>query len=70
MREKLLRVIERTQKVLSLGGVLRLLHLSAARYHHWKREGETSCEVQAPSRCPRRMPNQLTLDELAIMREG
>jgi hypothetical protein len=36
-RGGLFRVIERTQQVLSLNGVLRLLHLSAARYHYWKR---------------------------------
>jgi putative transposase len=36
-RGELFRVIERTQQVLSLNGVLRLLHLSAARYHYWKR---------------------------------
>lgn len=68
-RGGLFRVIERTQQVLSLNGVLRLLHLSAARYHYWKRPADESCELPAPSKCPRRMPNQLTLEELATMRE-
>ncbi len=66
-KARLLRVIERVQKVLSLRGALRVLHLSTARYHRWQRMVER-CGLENRSSCPRLIPTQLTAEEISTMR--
>jgi hypothetical protein len=66
-KRALLKAISRCQKVLPLAYILRLLHLSPARYHTWKR-GDMPCEAPDMVQCPRRKVNQLTRDELATMK--
>ncbi|MGH8488983.1 MAG: hypothetical protein ACREXS_09010 [Gammaproteobacteria bacterium] len=63
----LLRAIERTQNVLSLRGALKILRLSPARYHQWRRN-EQGCGLDDQSSCPRSTPNQLTSEELRTVR--
>ena len=40
-RARLLRAIDRSAKVLSLRGALRVLHLSSARYYQWRQADQT-----------------------------
>jgi hypothetical protein len=63
----LLRAVSRSRNTLSLRSALRLLGLSSSRYHTWKRE--ESCELGDVSSCPRRFPHQLTVDEVAAVKD-
>ena len=67
-KSTLLRAIERARRALPLRSVLRIINLSAFRYHAWKR-AERACELQDTSSCPRTSPHQLTLDEVRTIRE-
>ena len=64
----LLRAIERAQQVLRLRTVLRILGLSAARFHGWKR-AETACDLENHSSCPRLSPHRLMVNEIETIRE-
>ena len=48
--------------------VLKLLKLSSARYHAWRR-AEKECGLEDRSSCPRTSLTQLTADELMTMKE-
>ncbi len=63
----LLRAIDRSRSVLSLRVALRVLRLSQARYHSWKREGE--CGLNDITSCPRSSPQQLTQAEVETIKE-
>ena len=63
----LLRAIQRSRSVLSLGIVLRLLGLSQSRYHSWKREQE--CGLDDVLSCPRSSPQQLTSTEVETVKQ-
>ena len=67
-RACLVRTIERTRTVLTLRSVLRVLGLSATRYHDWT-DDDAGCHPEEQDRCPRRAPNQLTADEVSAMQE-
>ncbi|MEE9179716.1 MAG: DDE-type integrase/transposase/recombinase [Vicinamibacteria bacterium] len=62
----LLRAVENSRSSLSLRSALRILKLSATRYHSWKRE--ESCALQDVSSCPRTFPHQLTSAEVAVVK--
>ena len=66
-KKRLLRAIGRSSSVLTLGVALRILKLSSARYHSWKRE-ETCALDDVPS-CPRSAPQQLTSAEIRSVKE-
>jgi putative transposase len=61
-KRALLRVIERSTSVLSLRVVLRMLQLSASRYHAWQRQGP--CGLDDVASCPRSLPHRLTQAEV------
>ena len=63
----LLRVIDRSRSVLPLRIVLRVLRLSASRYHVWKREDQ--CGLDDLPSCPRSLPHQLTQAEVETIKE-
>jgi len=63
----LLRAIDRSRSVLPLRIALRVLGLSASRYHSWRREEE--CELDDVDSCPRSSPGQLTREEVAAVKE-
>ena len=63
----LLRAVENSRSSLSLRSALRILKLSATRYHSWKRE--ESCALQDVSSCPRTFPHQLTSAEVAVVKD-
>ena len=66
---KLLRVVDRAQKVLPLRLALRILQLSAARYHEWLRAEKNGCRLDDASSCPKVHSTQLTPEELSVMHE-
>jgi putative transposase len=68
-KQKLLRAIERADKVLPLRSVLRILKLSSSRYHAWKRAEENGCKLDDLLTCPKINSNQLTPNEVKTMRE-
>ena len=63
----LLRAIDRSRSVLPLRAVLRVLRLSQARYHSWKREDD--CGLDDMLSCPRSSPQQLTQGEVETIKE-
>ena len=67
-KAKLLRAIDRCKEALSLKSALRLVRLSSARYHAWKR-AEKRCELDDRSSCPRSHPTQLTPAEVSTIKE-
>jgi len=67
-KAKVLRAVDRCKDALSLKSVLRLVRLSPARYHAWKR-AEKRCELDDRSSCPRSHPTQLTPTEVSTIKE-
>ncbi len=67
-KAQLLRAVEHTEDVLSLRGALRILGLSASRYHRW-RQAEHTCGLDDQPSCPRLTPTQLTAAEILEMKQ-
>jgi hypothetical protein len=63
----LLRAVDRASKVLPLSSALRVLRLSASRYHSW-RQIEDGCELDDQPSRPRLRPTRLTSQEAERMR--
>lgn len=66
-KELVLRAVNRSRDVLSLRTALRLLGLSPSRYHTWRREER--CQLDDVSSCPLTFPHQLTVDEVATVKD-
>ena len=66
-KRRLLCAVERSRSSLPLRTALRILGLSATRYHSWKREED--CELDDTSSCPRSRPHQLTTDEREVVKD-
>ncbi len=66
-KERLLRAVERSRSSLSLRIALRILGLSASRYHSWRRN--EACALADASSCPRSHPHQVTADELSVIKD-
>jgi len=64
----ILGVIERAKRHIPLAVALRVLGLSASRYHSWLRL-EQACSLDDRSSCPRTIPSQLTAQEVATARD-
>ena len=67
-KAKVLRAVDRCKGALPLKSALRLVRLSPARYHAWKR-AEKRCELDDRSSCPRSHPTQLTPTEVSTIKE-
>ena len=67
-KAKVLRAVDRCKGAISLKSTLRLVRLSPARYHAWKRADEP-CELDDRSSCPRSHPTQLTPAEVSTIKE-
>jgi hypothetical protein len=67
-RANLLRAVERARAALPLRAVLRVLGVTASRFHAWKR-AEADCYPAGRNSCPRVTPNQLTPEEVFTIRE-
>ena len=66
-KRRLLAAIVRARTHVSMRGLLRVIGLSPSRYHDWNREG--CCSLDDRTSCPRSSPQQLTQNEVAIIRE-
>ena len=66
-KRRILQAVDRSRKVLRLRVALRVLGLSATRYHSWKRDEE--CELDDVSSCPQSHPQQLTADERETIKD-
>ena len=64
----LLRAADRTREFLPLRNMLRVLGLSPARYHSWRRS-QQKCSLDDRSSCPRTSPHQLTSGEIETIRK-
>lgn len=67
-KARVLHAVDRCKDALPLKSALRLVRLSPARYHAWKR-AEKRCELDDRSSCPRSHPTQLTPTEVSTIKE-
>lgn len=67
-KTRIVEGVARARTLFPLVIVLKLLRLSSARYHAWRR-AEKACGLEDRSSCPRTSPAQLTADELMAMKE-
>ena len=63
-----LRAIASTTGLLSLGTALKIVGMSSARYHTWRRK-EEGCGLDDQPSCPKSFPLQLTPEEVSTMRD-
>jgi len=61
-KSAVLRAITSASGVVSLGTALRIVGVSTARYHAWRRK-EQGCGLDDQPSCPKYFPSQLTRDE-------
>jgi putative transposase len=66
-KRRILWSVERSRATVPLRTALRLLGLSASRYHSWRRDEE--CTLDDVSSCPQSRPSQLTTEERAAIKE-
>jgi hypothetical protein len=57
-KDRLLRAVDRARKSLPLKAVLKIIGLSAARYHAWCR-AQVKCELDDRPSCPRSQPTRV-----------
>jgi len=67
-KAKVLAAIGAAKEALPLKSVLRILGLSASRYHAWRRL-ETACQLCDRPNCPKTHPGQLTAQETGTIKE-
>jgi putative transposase len=65
-KRQLLQAIEQTRGHFPLRTALRVIGLTHGRFHHWKRE---TCDLEDARSCPKSSPQQLTAEEVAVIRE-
>lgn len=66
-KRRLLYAVERATRSVPRNAVLRLVGLTPARYHAWRRAAP--CHLDDRSSCPKTRPTQLSDGELRIMRD-
>jgi putative transposase len=64
----LLRAVARAVQVIPLSVALRLVGLSASRYHAWRRL-EQACSLDDRTSCPHSSPTQLTVEEVRVIHD-
>jgi transposase InsO family protein len=67
-KTRLLRAIDRAQNALSRRAALRILGLSASRYHRWRRTAPV-CELDDQRSCPRSIATRLTVTEILAIKD-
>jgi len=67
-KSSILGAIKRAKRHIPLAVALRVLGLSASRYHSWLRL-EQACSLDDRSSCPRTIPSQLTHQEIATVHD-
>ena len=67
-KSAVLRAVASAAGLLSLSTALKIVGISSARYHAWRR-GEEGCGLDDQPSCPKSFPSQLTRDEGSTMRD-
>jgi len=67
-KERLLRAIDRSRRVLGLRRVLRIIRLSPSRLSAWRRAA-AACDLDDRLACPRFSPHELTPEEVSQIRD-
>ena len=67
-KSSILAATERAKKRIPLAVALRVLGLSASRYHTWRRF-EQACTLEDRTSCPKTSPTQLTRQEVATVQQ-
>ena len=67
-KETIVAILHRYRKTIKISYILRILHLSASTFHHWKNQVLYPCKTSALELCRRIYPNQLTERETACLR--
>jgi hypothetical protein len=67
-KRSILDAIAHATKAIPLAVALRVLRLSAARYHDWNRR-QQDCSLDDRSSCPHTSPTQLAANEVSDMRD-
>ena len=67
-KQALLFAVAKARTVLPLVSVLKVVHLSAARYHAWAR-AQSNCDLDDQRTCPLTVPQKLTPKELMNMKD-
>ena len=65
---RILRAIDQARACIPLRALLRLLRLSASRFHAWRRR-RPACALDDQSSCPRTSPHRLTPSELRVIED-
>ncbi len=67
-KSAVLRAIASATHRLTLGTVLKIVGISSARYHAWRRKDE-GCGLDDQPSCPKSFPCQLTRKEVSTMKD-
>jgi transposase InsO family protein len=67
-KSSVLAAIDRAKKLIPLTVALRVIGLSASRYHAWLQR-EQACSLDDRTSCPRTVPGQLTRQEVASIHQ-
>jgi hypothetical protein len=67
-KDLLLRPVDSARELLPLRAVLKIIGLSAARYHTWCR-AQAKCELDDRPSCPRSQPTRVCAKEVRTIRE-
>ena len=67
-KSSVLRAIASATVLLPLGTALKIVGVSSARYHAWRRK-EEGCGLEDQPSCPKSFPCQLTREEVSTMRD-
>ncbi len=67
-KSAVLRAVASAAGLLSLSTALKIVGISSARYHAWRRR-EEGCGLDDQPSCPKSFPSQLTRDEVSTMRD-
>ena len=67
-KSAVLRAVASATHRLTLATVLKIVGISSARYHAWRRK-EEGCGLDDQPSCPKSFPSQLTRDEVSTMRD-
>ena len=65
----ILRAVASAERALPLTKILKIIRLSPSRYHAWRGRKVQACGLDDRPSCPRSRPAQLTVEEIASVKE-
>ena len=67
-KDRLLLAVTRARRAMPLAAVLKVIGLSAARYHSWRR-AQVKCALDDRPSCPRTQPTRVCAEEVRIIHD-